>query len=120
MQMIQSVLEEISAETSLSTDELAAMQKLLAAVQDQTRQSGFTLSRERWLAAGIHLAAVIRRASKGEVFPALDQAVLEQVDPAMKEISRQVLSAAKVTAKCREDATEVLLLAVHFAAAQQS
>lgn len=120
MQMIQSVLKEISAETSLTADELVAMQTLLETAQEQTGQSGFALSRERLLAAGIHLAAVMRRASKGEVFPALEPALLEQVDPAMKEISRRVLNAAEVTAKCREDATEVLLLAVHFAAAQQS
>lgn len=118
MQMIESIIQAVGYEVKLETDEVAAMQQLLTEALVGVRQMSLKMPEERWLALGIHLVSVLRRVENKEILPPVDQVMLDQVDADMQELSRRVLQAAEGTQERQNDATEVLLLAIHFAAAK--
>lgn len=120
MQMKEKITEAVRQEMSMNAGELADFQKLLEATMAGVRDNKLVMPEERWLGLGLHLVATLRRVKNGETLQAVDQSMLEQVDADMQELSRQVLGAVEATAECQKDATEVLLLAVHFAAAKYS
>ena len=120
MQMIERITQAVGCEIKLEIDEFAVMQKLLSAAFTGTQQIELNMPEDRWLALGIHLVSVVRRVKNGNTLPLVEQAILEQVDSDMQDLSRQVLQAAEVTMSCKNDATEVLLLAVHFATAKHN
>lgn len=119
MRMTEMIAEAVDREIGLDGAELPDFKKLLAEAVSAARKARLALAEERWLALGLHLAATLRRARKGETLPPVDETVLKQVDAGMQELSRQVLGAVSATHKYTDDATEVLLLAVHFAAAKE-
>lgn len=120
MQMNEMIAEAIKREINIETAELSDFQQLLEAAVGGTQKCNLHMTEERWLGLGLHLVSTLRRVKKGETLPTVDNAMLEQVDSDMQELSRDVLSAVQATYACRRDATEVLLLAVHFAAAKHS
>lgn len=118
--MTESIAETLRREISIDDTESADFEKLLSAAAAAVRKANLCMTVERWLGLGNHLITTLRRANKGELLPPVDEEVLNQVDGAMQELSRGVLGAASVTMALQKDATEVLLLAVHFAAAKES
>lgn len=118
--MIETITQAVKREISIGDEELAGFQQLLAAAIAGTGNFGLCMTEGRWLGLGLHLVSTLRRVKNGESLPPVDENMLRQVDQDMQELSRQVLGAVELTKHCRQDATEVLLLAVHFAAAKHS
>lgn len=120
MQIIEQIIQSVDHEVALEKNELADMRKLLTAALAETRPINLQIPEDRWIALGVHLLSVLRRLKNGDSLPKLEAAMLEQVDLDMQDLSRRVLQSTEATRQCQSDATEVLLLAVHFAAAKHN
>jgi PRD domain protein (TIGR03582 family) len=120
MHMTEQIIQAVEREIELTDNERNNFITLLEAALAAAKEIKLIISEERLLRLGIHLIAVIRRAENGERLPPVDEVILQQVASDMQELARKVLGAASVTTACQTDSTEVLLLAVHFAAARES
>lgn len=118
--MTEMIAEAVRREISIDAAECADFEKLLAAAVAAAEKTKLGMTEERWLGLGLHLVSTLRRVKRGETLPPVDETMLQQVDTDMQELSRQVLKAVDATSERQNDATEVLLLAVHFAAAKAS
>jgi PRD domain protein (TIGR03582 family) len=120
MYMTSEIIQLVDQEIKLADNELNDFKTLIEAATKAAQDVQLVISEERLLRLGVHLVAVIRRANSGEVLPPVDEIMLQQVAADMHDLARKVLGATLVTKPCQEDSTEVLLLAVHFAAAKES
>ncbi|MFD1425528.1 PRD domain protein (TIGR03582 family) [Kroppenstedtia sanguinis] len=115
--MMDDLIREISKQQPMSAQEKNELKTLLSNVQAQTETMPFLLSKERWLAVGVHLLAWIRRMEKGESLPPLEQELWDQISEEMKELSRQILLSYGKNKGRKIDNTEIMLLAIHLATA---
>jgi len=116
MDMIFKITQDVAELELIDPSEQKVFQDVLSAAIEVTQKNSIILTPERWLAVGVHLLAVIRRARNNEKLPPVDQTILQQVCPDMLKLSRQVLD--RLSGGLENDDTEVLLLAVHFEAAK--
>lgn len=117
--MMEAIIRAIRQEVELTEDECRECALLLAATLAAAGEVNLIISEERLLLLGVHLVAVLRRARSGEMLPAVDESMLQQVAKDMQDLARKILGVSLVTRICQKDSTEVLLLAVHLAAARE-
>ncbi|MEK8174085.1 hypothetical protein NKH77_49360 [Streptomyces sp. M19] len=97
-------------------DELAV---LLPAVRERAAAEEIVLDEDRQLALAVHLLAFARRVRGGEHLDALDPALLDEVAPRWLTVARELIDTYCAPRGFAAGDTEVLLLALHFAAAEQ-
>lgn len=120
MHMTEKIIQAVKQEVALADDEQKDFKALLAAAIAAAQKVQLFISEDRLLRLGVHLVAVLRRAKIGETLPPVDEAMLQQVPADMQDMAREVLGASLAARPLQTDSTEVLLLAVHFAAARES
>ncbi|GAA3410153.1 hypothetical protein ACFFNY_22435 [Paenibacillus hodogayensis] len=114
-QAIPPVLAQLQGEDS----EKEGVSELLLAVLRHTGAAGIRFTPEQLLAVGAHMLAAQRRGESGEALPEVGAETLEQVSPSALELSRSVLEPFAAERQYVWNATEALLLAVHFEAAME-
>ena len=114
------IAELIRNEISIDCVELVDFDHLLKAAAEIVARNHLNMTHERWLSLGNHLVTTLRRAKTDEKLAPVDESVLNQVDAEMFEWSKEVFGTISATTALSQDATEVLLLAIHFAAAKDS
>lgn len=114
------IAELIKNEINVNIAELADFENLLEASAAIISRNHLKMTSERWLSLANHLATTLRRAKTDEKLAPVDEDVLSQVNAVMFEWSKEVFKATSATAALNMNATEVLLLAIHFAAAEEN
>lgn len=112
--------EDIIKQIQLSEADSRALKELLPDVAARMQVMNISVSQERWLAMGVHLAAFVDRVRTGEYLPPVDKSVLAQVDTEVLNISRAILGKYSNQFNREVDDTEALLLAVHLEAARNN
>lgn len=120
MFMLKKIVAEIAEQTTVTNSEHSELIQLLAYMERQTAAIGLSIPEERWISIGHHMLALIRRVHNEEFLEPIDQQLMNQVSTEMKQVSQRILQHYCHPYQRAVDDTEVLLLAVHFAAAKQA
>ncbi|MFC7442826.1 PRD domain-containing protein [Laceyella putida] len=116
--MIEQLIQEIATHKPLLPQEKTELQTLLVRIKEQTEKMALSLSHDRWMALAVHVLAFMRRMEEGECLPPVEQELWDQVSEEMKGLSRKVLEAYGRDKNLNITNIEILLLALHFAAAK--
>lgn len=118
MCMMTSIVEEVATLSPMQDTEAKELTTLLEKVREQAYQLPLIITKERWVAMGVHLLAFMRRVQNQEKLPAVDSSLIEEGDVRLKQISQKVLEAYGFQYGFPLESIEIFLLQVHLEAAK--
>ncbi|WP_094699753.1 PRD domain-containing protein [Brevibacillus laterosporus] len=118
MYMMTSIVEEVAILSPMQDAEAYELIRLLEAIQELTNQIALTISKDRWIAMGVHLLAFMRRVQNQEKLPAIDASLMEEGDVRLQQISQKVLDAYGLQYGFSLEPIEIFLLQVHLEVAK--
>ncbi|MED1666513.1 PRD domain-containing protein [Brevibacillus laterosporus] len=118
MYMMTSIVEEVAILSPMQDTEAYELIGLLEAIQELTNQIPLTISKDRWIAMGVHLLAFMRRVQNQEKLPAIDASLMEEGDVRLQQISQKVLDAYGLQYGFSLEPIEIFLLQVHLEVAK--
>ncbi|MBG9802181.1 PRD domain-containing protein [Brevibacillus laterosporus] len=118
MYMMTSIVEEVAILSPMQDTEAYELIRLLEAIQELTNQIPLTISKDRWIAMGVHLLAFMRRVQNQEKLPAIDASLMEEGDVRLQQISQKVLDAYGLQYGFSLEPIEIFLLQVHLEVAK--
>ncbi|MBG9789383.1 MULTISPECIES: PRD domain-containing protein [Brevibacillus] len=118
MYMMTSIVEEVAILSPMQDTEACELIRLLEAIQELTNQIALTISKDRWIAMGVHLLAFMRRVQNQEKLPAIDASLMEEGDVRLQQISQKVLDAYGLQYGFSLEPIEIFLLQVHLEVAK--
>ncbi|MCG7317219.1 PRD domain-containing protein [Brevibacillus laterosporus] len=113
-----SIVEEVAILSPMQDTEACELIRLLEAIQELTNQIALTISKDRWIAMGVHLLAFMRRVQNQEKLPAIDASLMEEGDVRLQQISQKVLDAYGLQYGFSLEPIEIFLLQVHLEVAK--
>ncbi|MGG0753467.1 PRD domain-containing protein [Brevibacillus laterosporus] len=116
--MMTSIVEEVAILSPMQDTEACELIRLLEAIQELTNQIALTISKDRWIAMGVHLLAFMRRVQNQEKLPAIDASLMEEGDVRLQQISQKVLDAYGLQYGFSLEPIEIFLLQVHLEVAK--
>ncbi|MBG9798820.1 PRD domain-containing protein [Brevibacillus laterosporus] len=118
MYMMTSIVEEVAILSPMQDTEAYELIRLLEAIQELTNRIPLTISKDRWIAMGVHLLAFMRRVQNQEKLPAIDASLMEEGDVRLQQISQKVLDAYGLQYGFSLEPIEIFLLQVHLEVAK--